>query len=209
MRLEHIPLIIGAIVALIGLGFIADGLMADSANPSPERRRRMRAERSRAGETIVGIGTLCMAAALIGRDTWRYGTLAVLIGAALVLIGIVLNRTFLKEALLFRGPARRADPSATGDSPHVNRSTRLGGKAPAAKPQAAGRSAAPPSPNAPPTASPAPPRPATASPRAHMAAGTIPTPVVPMRAVESPRPAPDVSQPSSNVERRKTPRGKQ
>ena len=120
MRLEHIPLIIGAIVALIGLAFIADGLMADTARPTTERRRRMRAERSRAGETIVGLGTLCMAAALIGRDTWRYGTVAVLTGGVLLLVGIILNRSFLREALFFRGPARRADP-LTLDSPHAKR----------------------------------------------------------------------------------------
>ncbi len=120
MRLEHIPLIIGAIVALIGLAFIADGLMADTDKPTTERRRRMRAERSRAGETIVGIGILCMAAALIGRDTWRYGTVAVLTGGVLLLIGIILNRSFLREALFFRGPARRADP-LTLDSPHPKR----------------------------------------------------------------------------------------
>src|SRR5687768_2341698 len=130
MRLEHIPLIIGAIVALIGLGFIADGLMADTGRPATERRRRMRAERSRPGEVIVGIGILCMAAALIGRDTWRYGTLSVLIGAGLVLIGIILNRTFLKEALFFRGPARRADPSEV-DSPYRARG-------PGAKPSSKG-----------------------------------------------------------------------
>src|SRR5690349_12309741 len=111
MRLEHIPLIIGAIVALIGLGFIADALMADSTSHSSERRRRVRAERRRSGEAIVGVGVLCLAASLFGRDTWRYGTLSVMVGAALILIGVVLNRTFLKETLFFRGPARRADPS--------------------------------------------------------------------------------------------------
>jgi hypothetical protein len=109
MRLEHIPLIIGAIVALIGLGFIADASMAAAAPPTPERRRRTRTEPSRAGEGVVGVGTLCMAAALFGRDTWRYGTVAVLLGSTLLLIGVILNRAFLKEALLFRGPARRAD----------------------------------------------------------------------------------------------------
>ena len=143
MRLEHIPLIIGAIVALIGLAFIADGLMADTVRPGKERRRRMRAERSRAGETIVGIGTLCMAAALIGRDTWRYGTLAVLIGAGLVTIGIILNRSFLKEALLFRGPARRADPM-TLDSPHARKPPRSAKAPPApAGPRPAINGAAP------------------------------------------------------------------
>ena len=185
MRLEHIPLIIGAIVALIGLGLIADGLMADSAMPATERRRRMRTERSGPGQAIVGVGTLCMAAALIGRDTWRYGTVAVLAGAVLILIGVILNRGFLKEALLFRGPARRADPSA-GGVPHMNRSTRLGEKAPVVNPQSS-----------------------RLSPRTHMAAAGIPTPVTPTRALEA-RPAPptDAPKPPANLERRKTPRGK-
>ena len=109
MRLEHIPLILGVIVALIGLGFIADASMAASAPVTPERRRRTRAEPSRTGEALVGIGTLAMAAALFGRDTWRYGTVSVLAGSALLLIGVVLNRAFLKEALFFRGPARRTE----------------------------------------------------------------------------------------------------
>ncbi len=113
MRLEHIPLILGVIVGLIGLGFIADAWMEESGAPATERRRRMRAERSRAGEAIVGVGVLCVAAALMGRDTWRYGTVAVLVGALLVLVGVVLNRTFLKEALFFRGATRRAEETAS------------------------------------------------------------------------------------------------
>jgi hypothetical protein len=48
-----------------------------------------------------------MAAALIGRDTWRWGTIAVLAGITLLVIGAILNRTYLKEVLLFRGAARR------------------------------------------------------------------------------------------------------
>jgi hypothetical protein len=221
MRLEHIPLIIGALVALIGLGFIADGLMADSAQPTTERRRRMRAERSRPGETIVGIGVLCMAAALIGRDTWRYGTVAVLVGGTLVLIGVVLNRSFLKEALLFRGPARRADPSETGGTPHVNRSSRLESRT-AGRPQPpSGRPAAPSAPRAP--ATPNPVRPGPPVPRTP-AAASIPTPVTPTRAIDSTRlsaeapprlgaEAParlnaDGPPPTGKVERRKTPRGK-
>ena len=128
MRLEHIPLILGVIVALIGLGFIADASMAAATPVTPERRRRIRAEPSRAGEAVVGFGTLCMAAALFGRDTWRYGTVAVLAGSVLLLIGVILNRAFLKEALLFRGPARRAE----GGAPPVRR-----GRAAPPVPQAA------------------------------------------------------------------------
>jgi hypothetical protein len=50
-----------------------------------------------------------MAAALIGRDTWRWGTIAVIAGAALLIIGAIMNRAYLKEVLLFRGAARRGE----------------------------------------------------------------------------------------------------
>jgi len=52
---------------------------------------------------------LCMAAALIGRDTWRWGTISVLAGASLLVIGAIMNRAYLKEVLLFRGAARRGE----------------------------------------------------------------------------------------------------
>ena len=48
-----------------------------------------------------------MAAALIGRDTWRWGTISVLAGSALLIVGATMNRKYLKEVLLFRGAARR------------------------------------------------------------------------------------------------------
>ncbi|MFL5464223.1 MAG: hypothetical protein ACJ8AC_09340, partial [Gemmatimonadaceae bacterium] len=61
------------------------------------------------GQTLVACGTLCMAAALIGRDTWRYGTVSVLAGIILLVIGAIMNRRYLKEVLLFRGAARRGE----------------------------------------------------------------------------------------------------
>jgi hypothetical protein len=118
MRLEHIPIILGALVALIGLGFIADGWMPDTGTPSTERRRRMRTERNRVGEAIVGLGILCMAAALIGRDTWRYGTVSVLAGGVLIVLGAIMNAAFLKESVVFRGPARRGVETADGVATH-------------------------------------------------------------------------------------------
>ncbi len=206
MRLEHIPLIIGAIVALIGLGFIADALMADSASPSKERRRRVRAERSRAGEAIVGVGVLCMAAALLGRDTWRYGTLSVMIGAAVILVGVVLNRTFLKETLFFRGPARRSDPSDTSRAKPAPRQARPANKPTAATPPVVLRGTPPTKAQVPPS-TPAPPRPAPPPMRPSMAAATTPT--APARAVEPPAPKPSPPTPQvGKVDRRKTPRGK-
>ena len=201
MRLEHIPIILGVIVALIGLGFIADASMAAAAPPHEERRRRTRAEPSRAGEAVVGLGTLCMAAALLGRDTWRYGTVAVLVGAGLLLIGVILNRAFLKEALLFRGPARRAEEGAGGKRggaavPPAARargeSTRAGG---APRPAEARVDPARPAPAPAEASRPAPaPRPEP-SPR--------PEPARPAEGRPAARP-----EPSGPGERRKTPRGK-
>jgi hypothetical protein len=57
-----------------------------------------------------------MAAALVGRDTWRWGTVSVLAGSALLIIGAIMNRQYLKEALLFRGAARRAQGGGDANS---------------------------------------------------------------------------------------------
>jgi hypothetical protein len=73
-----------------------------------ERRRRPRVERDRGGEALIGLGTLCMAAALVGRDSWRYGTLAVIAGVVLLAAGAWMNRRLLHDLITFRGPARRA-----------------------------------------------------------------------------------------------------
>ena len=109
MRLEQIPLILGLVVALVGVGLLADAWLADTTLVPRVRRRRVRAERDRRGEAIVGAGTLCLAAALMGGDSWRFGNVAVLLGAVLVLVGAYLNRHYLREVLTFRGPARRAE----------------------------------------------------------------------------------------------------
>lgn len=107
MRLEQFPIILGIIVALIGLTIALDAWQAGGVAPLRERRRRTRAVPHKAGQTLVAIGTLCMAAALIGRDTWRWGTISVLAGSSLLIIGAIMNRAYLREVLLFRGAARR------------------------------------------------------------------------------------------------------
>ena len=112
MKLEQLPILIRVLVALIGLTILLDAWQAGGVSPLRERRRRTRAVPNKAGQSLVALGTLCMAAALIGRDTWRWGTIAVLAGAALLIIGVILNRAYLKEVLLFRGIARRG----TGDT---------------------------------------------------------------------------------------------
>ncbi|MEO8909980.1 MAG: hypothetical protein ABI408_07100 [Gemmatimonadaceae bacterium] len=113
MRLEQLPILIGVLIALVGLSILLDAWQTGGVAPLRERRRRTRAVPHKAGQTLVAIGTLCMAAALIGRDTWRWGTISVLAGSALLVIGAIMNRTYLKEVLLFRGAARRG--TGTGE----------------------------------------------------------------------------------------------
>ena len=107
MKLEQLPILLGVLVALIGLTILLDAWQAGGVAPLRERRRRTRAVPHQAGQTLVAVGTLCMAAALMGRDTWRWATISVLAGSALLIIGAIMNRQYLKEVLLFRGAARR------------------------------------------------------------------------------------------------------
>jgi len=107
MKLEQLPRIIGVLIALIGLTIALDAWQAGGVAPLRERRRRTRAIPHKAGQTLVALGTLCMGAALMGRDTWRWATVSVLAGSALLILGAIMNRQYLREVLLFRGAARR------------------------------------------------------------------------------------------------------
>jgi hypothetical protein len=109
MQLEQIPVLVGVVVAILGLGVVLDAQLPEGSSQARERRRRERAERHRIGETLAGFGVLAMAAALIGRDTWRFGTICVIAGTVLLGAGAWLNRRYLREALVFRGAARRGE----------------------------------------------------------------------------------------------------
>ncbi len=109
MQLEQIPVLVGVVVAILGLGVVLDAQLPEGASQARERRRRERAERHRVGQTLAGLGVLAMAAALIGRDTWRFGTICVIAGTVLLGAGAWLNRRYLREALVFRGAARRGE----------------------------------------------------------------------------------------------------
>lgn len=108
MRIELIPLLLGVLLGLAGLGLLVDAWLPDGTLTAPERRRRQRTERHHIGEGLLGAGIICLGAALAGRDSWRYATLAMLAGSVLVLLGAILNWRFLRELLLHRGPARRS-----------------------------------------------------------------------------------------------------
>ena len=107
MRLELIPLIVGILVGLLGLGLIVDAWTPDDIIVKRERRRRPRLERSRGGEAWIGLGIIGMAAAFIGRDTWPYTVVAAIAGTAMLLLGVLMNRRYLGERVGNRGSLRR------------------------------------------------------------------------------------------------------
>src|SRR4051812_25622053 len=113
MRLELVPLIIGVIIGLFGLGLVIDAWTPDDIIVKRERRRRARAERSRGGEAWIGFGIIGMAAAFIGRDTWRYSVVAVIAGTVLLLLGVIMNRRYLGERVGNRGALRRRDAGSS------------------------------------------------------------------------------------------------
>ena len=117
MRVETFPLILGIVVALLGIGIIFDAWTPDVNAVATERRRRPRIERHRNGEALIGFGVLALAAAFIGRDSWNYSVLVVIIGAVFLLVGAVLNRSYVRELFVNRGPLRRREPGEGAESP--------------------------------------------------------------------------------------------
>ena len=117
MRVETIPLILGILLGLIGVGLVADAWLPEQVTRRSERRRSARAERHLSGEAAIGFGVLGMAAAFIGRDTWRYSTVAVIAGMLLIVIGAWLNRTYLRERITNRGALRRGAPKPDDREP--------------------------------------------------------------------------------------------
>ena len=105
MRLETIPLILGVLIGLVGIGLILDAWLKDDIIRK-ERRRRPRRERDRLGEALVGFGVLAMAAAFMGRDSWRYSTIAVIAGSVLLLWGAKRSAAYMRGALS-RGERKR------------------------------------------------------------------------------------------------------
>lgn len=109
MKIEMLPLVAGVLMALVGLGLVFDAWLPDRT-PRIERRRRVRRERSRGGEGFIGAGMIAMAAGVAGRDGWRYSILAILVGAALIVLGALANASYFRDLLSTRGTARRRAP---------------------------------------------------------------------------------------------------
>jgi hypothetical protein len=117
MRLELIPVLLGVLFILLSAGIIYDAAAPSSIRPFRERRRRQRAEIDRTGEWFVALGIACLGASMIGNELWRYTTIVVIAGVALLITGAILNRGDLREILLFRGAARRGHESDTIPEP--------------------------------------------------------------------------------------------
>jgi hypothetical protein len=113
VRIETVPLIIGVLIALLGIGIMFDAWTPDTI-VAHERRRRPRIERHRNGEAMIGLGVLALAAAFIGRDNWSYSTLVVIIGALFLVVGAVLNARYVRDLFVNRGPLRRREESEQG-----------------------------------------------------------------------------------------------
>ncbi len=120
--METIPLVLGLLLFLMGAAIIANAVVADDLSHGSERRSRERPERSRIGQIVFGSGMLCVAAVLIGRDQWRFTSLAIAVAVVLVVVGVGLNLRYIRGSLL--GPVlgrnekrRDTDDSASGKRP--------------------------------------------------------------------------------------------
>lgn len=100
MKLELLPLVLGGLLGLVGLALVVDAWAPDNIVVPVERRQRMRRDRNRFGEAMVGFGVIAMAAAFVGRDTWRYSTVTVIAGAVLLLIGALRNSAYIREVFV-------------------------------------------------------------------------------------------------------------
>jgi hypothetical protein len=112
VRLETVPLVVGIVAALIGLGLLADAWLPEEMPGIRERRRSPRTERSLGGEAMLGLGVLCVAAALIGRDSWAYVNVAMIVGGVLFVLGVWSNRRYLRDRITNRGALRRDEGAA-------------------------------------------------------------------------------------------------
>lgn len=109
MRLEFLPVVLGVLVLLVAAGIVYDAVSPEEKRPFRERRRRQRAELDKPGEWMVALGMICLGASLIGNELWRWTTIAVISGVVLLVLGAIMNRTYLREMLMFRGASRRTE----------------------------------------------------------------------------------------------------
>ena len=125
MRLEHFPILLGLLFVVAGVALIADALLHEQPHQGTDRRKRTRPPRHPGGQVAIGVGTLFVAAALFGRDEWRYGTLAVMLGVVAFGVGVYLNWGYVKAFMLGPEPGVRPEDDSQPLRPrartHVDR----------------------------------------------------------------------------------------
>jgi hypothetical protein len=110
MRAEVIlPIVLGLVAVAIGGVLLLDAIVPDGSFIPQERRRGDRPPRSRLGEGLLGAAIVLLGASLIGRDSWPYTTLSVLLAVALGGAGVAMNWRYLREMAV--APQRRSGQS--------------------------------------------------------------------------------------------------
>jgi hypothetical protein len=99
MRLETLPVLLGVLLAIPGVALIVDAFIKDGTF-FPERRARPRPERHKLGEAALGVGLLFVSASLIGRDTWRFTNLSVVLALIFFATGVALNHKYVRGLML-------------------------------------------------------------------------------------------------------------
>jgi hypothetical protein len=108
MRLETLPLILGVLLALVGLALLFDAWAPDNIILTEERRLRPRRDRDRKGEALVALGALAMSVTFLAGDTWRYSIVAVIAGSLLLIWGAKRSSDYLRGVFSGRPRPRPA-----------------------------------------------------------------------------------------------------
>ncbi|MDQ6888212.1 MAG: hypothetical protein M3068_13130 [Gemmatimonadota bacterium] len=120
MRLEQLPLLFGILAILAGLAIFTDAVVQDGRFVARERRSRERPERNRAGEALLAVGVVLAGAVFLGRDSWRFSTLAVVIATLFVIAGIALNWRYIRGLMFGPGLGKTLRRRATDVAPPVD-----------------------------------------------------------------------------------------
>lgn len=110
MRIELLPILLGLAAVGIGIALIVDAVTPDGTFIRVERRRGDRPPRNCLGEGLLGAAIVLLGASLIGRDSWPYTTLSVLVAFALGAAGVALNWHYLRAMAV--APGRRSGESS-------------------------------------------------------------------------------------------------
>lgn len=115
MRIELLPILLGLAAVLIGIALVVDSVVPDGTFIPVERRRGQRPPRNCLGEGLLGAAIVFLGASLIGRDSWPYTTLSVLLAVALGAAGVALNWQYLR-AMAVAPEQRSSEHSVRGAS---------------------------------------------------------------------------------------------